>query len=63
MPGPHSDSYGGPRDDNPAVPTWMLRGGPGFDYPCADPRITECAMYECQSIGRCRKARAVAPVT
>lgn len=35
---------------------WSLRGGSGFDYPCERPEITECAMFECQKIGRCRFA-------
>lgn len=52
MPGPVSDSYKGPKDGR--VPTWMLRGGPGQDWPCNRPEIIECALSECQHLGRCR---------
>ena len=31
-----------------------LRGGPGWDYPCDNPYITECALVQCQKAGRCR---------
>jgi hypothetical protein len=30
------------------------RGGPGFDYPCASKTMVQCALWECQSQGRCR---------
>lgn len=33
----------------------MRRGGPGFDYPCNDPNIIECAIWECQKHKKCRK--------
>jgi len=33
---------------------YMLRGGPGFDYPCARPDIIECALWECQHQQRCQ---------
>lgn len=33
----------------------MRRGGPGFDYPCNDPNIIECAIWECQRHQKCRK--------
>lgn len=32
----------------------QLRGGPGWDYPCANAHITECASSHCQLAGRCR---------
>jgi hypothetical protein len=31
------------------------RGGPGFDYPCNDPNIIECAIWDCQKDCKCRK--------
>lgn len=31
-----------------------LRGGPGFDYPCANPDMIECANYDCQEAKACR---------
>src|SRR5262245_10246868 len=31
-----------------------LRGGPGWDYPCDNSFVTECAMWECQKARRCR---------
>lgn len=34
-------------------PDYMLRGGRGFDYPCNDPSIIECAKSECQVRRRC----------
>jgi len=37
--------------------TVKLRGGPGFDFPCNDPTIIECAFWECQSHQRCRKSK------
>ena len=40
------------------VPTWMLRGGPGRDYPCENPNIVECATSDCQHLGRCKLRRA-----
>ena len=52
MPGPISDSYKGSKDGR--VPTWYLRGGPGRDYPCKIETVTECAMSDCQHLGRCK---------
>lgn len=34
--------------------TVRLRGGPGWDYPCKNPHIIECASSHCQKVGRCR---------
>lgn len=31
-----------------------LRGGPGNDFPCNDPNMIECAIWECQKEGRCQ---------
>lgn len=31
-----------------------LRGGPGWDYPCDNPHMIECASSHCQKAGRCR---------
>jgi hypothetical protein len=34
---------------------WVrLRGGPGWDYPCDNPCVTECALAQCQKAKRCR---------
>jgi hypothetical protein len=34
---------------------WVrLRGGPGWDYPCDNPHVTECALSHCQQMRRCR---------
>lgn len=30
------------------------RGGPGYDFPCRRPDMTECAMWECQHRNACR---------
>jgi hypothetical protein len=54
MPGEISRSYKGPKDGS--VPTWCLRGGPGWDYPCLQPDVTECALSECQHQRRCKLA-------
>jgi hypothetical protein len=51
MPGEISRQYQGPKDGR--VPSYMLRGGPGHDYPCNDPNVTECALWECQHKERC----------
>lgn len=32
----------------------LLRGGPGLDYPCAHPDMTECGHAECQRLRRCK---------
>jgi hypothetical protein len=52
MPGDVSRRYRGPKDGR--VPSWMLRGGPGYDYPCNNPDMIECAESECQRLERCR---------
>lgn len=31
-----------------------LRGGPGWDYPCDNPHMIECASSHCQKARRCR---------
>jgi len=31
-----------------------LRGGPGWDYPCDNPHMIECASSHCQVKRRCR---------
>lgn len=36
------------------TPTHLLRGGPGFDYPCTHPDMTECGHAECQRLRRCK---------
>ena len=36
---------------------YMLRGGPGFDYPCVHLCMIECAASECQEQQRCRDAK------
>lgn len=42
-------------------PDYLLRGGPGFDYPCANPNIIECADHRCQEQQRCRKSPTHSP--
>lgn len=54
MPGDISRSYKGPKDGR--VPSWLLRGGPGQDYPCENAAVTECALSECQHQKRCKLA-------
>lgn len=33
------------------------RFGPGFEKPCSDPNMIECAAVECQQANRCRLAK------
>jgi hypothetical protein len=41
---------------NRSIPLYMLRGGPGWDYPCAIATMKECSLYECQALGYCKEA-------
>lgn len=49
MPGPVSDSYNGPPDDAPYVPSWCYRKGP---------KMCSCGHHEGyhDDAGRCLKA-------
>jgi hypothetical protein len=53
MPGPVSDSYSGPQDDAPYVPSWM------FDPP--GPRVGACGHHEgyFDDSGTCKACRHV----
>lgn len=53
MPGPVSDSYGGPPDDGPYVPSWCYAMGPRM-CPCGHHEGFHADSGECMLAHRCR---------